>query len=79
MDAILADSVKSGGRTGLYTALFTLNVLALSVGEFLAAGIFLLCGNRCTCAVMHAARSVSLFLEFSSHKIDTKYASHSQD
>ena len=49
MDAILADSVKSGSRTGLYTVLYAITILAVAVGQFIAAGVFLLSGNRCSC------------------------------
>jgi len=47
MDAILADSVKSGSRTGLYTVLYAITILAVAVGQFIAAGVFILSGNRC--------------------------------
>ena len=46
MDAILADSVKSGGRTGVYTVLYAITILAMAVGQFVAAGVFVFSGNR---------------------------------
>ena len=52
MDAILADSVKSGSRTGLYTVLYAITILAVAVGQFIAAGVFLLSGNRCRCSMI---------------------------
>lgn len=56
MDAILADSVKSGGRTSVYTVLFSVTILSLAVGQFAAAGIFLLSGNQCANLPSEASR-----------------------
>ena len=46
VDAILADSVRTGRRTGVYTLLYAAGILSLAGGQLIAAGIFAIAGNR---------------------------------
>ena len=46
VDAILADSVRTGRRTGIYTMLYAAGILSLAGGQLIAATIFALAGNR---------------------------------
>jgi hypothetical protein len=43
---MLADSVRTGHRTAIYTMLYAAGILSLAGGQLVAAGIFALAGNR---------------------------------
>ena len=75
VDAILADSVRTGHRTGIYTMLYAAGILSLAGGQLVAAGIFALAGNRrasTNCASDWCRWDLHVMWELSKHAIDQK-------